>query len=304
MAEKRVMLAIMFADISGSTSLFERLGDQKARAATAGCLRDIFTLVRQFKGKVVKTIGDEVMSVFASAEKAADVANLIHEHLGETEYDGVRLSMRIGIHFGPAIIEGKDVFGDAVNLAARMVAQAKANQTITSKSSVDLLPGRLKAKSRYVDTASIKGKKEDVRIYELMWEEEEDVTSMARSVVATVSTPQSGAAVLQLHVKHGDKKLIMDKSHSSLLIGRSKGCDLYVDEQLASRHHVRIELRRDKFFMIDQSTNGTHVRTNGGAEVFLRREEMPLAGDGQISLGRAFDDPPLQLVSFVHGKGS
>ena len=75
-----------------------------------------------------------------------------------------------------------------------------------------------------------------------------------------------------------------------------------MDEELASRYHVRIELRRDKFFIIDQSTNGTHVRINGGADTFLRREEMPLVGDGQISLGRSFDEQPTEVVSFSHGK--
>lgn len=299
MAQKRVMLAIMFADISGSTSLFEQLGDQKARSAIASCMREVFDLVRQFNGKVVKTIGDEVMSVFATVEKAADTAGQIHELLDSKSYQDVKLAMRVGIHYGPAIIENKDVFGDAVNLAARMVAQAKARQTIIGKSSVDLLPDRLQSCCRFVDSAPIKGKKEEIGIYELLWEEEEDVTSMARSVAAVVTTYPESA---KLHVRYHDKKVVIDKSHSSLLLGRSKGCDLYVDEELASRQHVRIELRRDKFFIIDQSTNGTHVRINGGADTFLRREEMPLVGDGQISLGRSFDEKPTEIVSFAHDK--
>ena len=189
MAQKRVMLAIMFADISGSTSLFEQLGDQKARAAIASCLREVFELIHKFSGKVVKTIGDEVMSVFAFAEKAAGAAGQIHELLDSKTYQGVKVVHACRCALRPRqSLRTRTCFGDAVNLAARMVAQAKARQTIISKSSVDLLPAHLKSSCRFVDSAPIKGKKEEIGIYELLWEEEEDVTSMARSVVAAVTT--------------------------------------------------------------------------------------------------------------------
>lgn len=298
MTQKQARLAIMFADISGSTSLFERLGDRKAHAAIGSCLREIVALIHKYNGKVIKIIGDEAMSVFASAEKAADAASMIHEKLSTKDYHGVMLAMRVGIHYGPAIIENKDVFGDAVNLAARMVAQAKAHQTIISKASVDLLPARQKSSCRFVDSAPVKGKKEEIGIYELLWEQDEDVTSMAKSVISGSTTAYDQGQV-RLHVSYHQKKVVVDKSHSSLMLGRSKGCDLYVNEEMASRYHVRIELRRDKFFIIDQSTNGTHVRVNGGADTFLRREEMPLVGNGQISLGRSFDEKPTEVVSFA-----
>lgn len=69
---------------------------------------------------------------------------------------------------------------------------------------------------------------------------------------------------------------------------------------MASRQHVRIELRREKFFIIDQSTNGTHVLVDNSEEEFLRREEMPLQGKGQISLGKSFSENPTEVVSFAH----
>ncbi len=83
-------------------------------------------------------------------------------------------------------------------------------------------------------------------------------------------------------------------------MGRSKECDLPINEKLASRQHVRIELRRDKFFIIDQSTNGTHVKIDNGEEAFLRREEMPLSGSGQISLGKGFNEQPSEVINFIH----
>jgi predicted component of type VI protein secretion system len=82
-------------------------------------------------------------------------------------------------------------------------------------------------------------------------------------------------------------------------MGRSKDCDLPVNEKMASRQHVRIELRRDKFFIIDQSTNGTHVRIENGDDAFLRREEMHIIGNGQISLGKGFNENPTEIVRFA-----
>jgi hypothetical protein len=85
------------------------------------------------------------------------------------------------MHFGPALLEGGDVFGDAVNVAARMAAQAKGGQIITTKTTIDLLDPITQATSRFVDRAPIKGKKEDIEIYEIIWQET-DVTTMATDV--------------------------------------------------------------------------------------------------------------------------
>ena len=75
------------------------------------------------------------------------------------------IQIRVGFHFGPAIMEGGDVFGDAVNVAARMAAQAKGGQIITTQSTLDLLSPARRAGSRFVDRAPLKGKKKKNEIY-------------------------------------------------------------------------------------------------------------------------------------------
>jgi predicted component of type VI protein secretion system len=100
-------------------------------------------------------------------------------------------------------------------------------------------------------------------------------------------------------VTYNNQRIELNKSKSILVMGRSQQCDLPINEKLASRQHVRIELRRDKFFIVDQSTNGTHVLIENEGASFLRREEMPLSGKGKISLGRAFDENPTEVVHFA-----
>jgi predicted component of type VI protein secretion system len=79
-------------------------------------------------------------------------------------------------------------------------------------------------------------------------------------------------------------------------MGRHRDNDLVVDDTLASRVHARIEYRRGKYFLIDQSTNGTHIITEGEEGVCLRREELQLNGSGMICLGRPLDeDSPLAI---------
>ena len=299
MAPKTANLAILFADVSGSTRLFETLGDATARIKVAECLDTLSEVTRSHNGTVIKTIGDEIMCTFPTADDAASAASEMHEALQEDVTEGTggeatQLSIRVGMHYGPAILEGGDVFGDAVNVAARMAAQAKGGQIITTQSTVDMLAPTLRASTRFVDRAPIKGKKEDIEIYEIIWQEE-DVTRMATGLHQEEQKPQA-----RLKVRYNDKEIILNKERSSIVMGRSNTCDLPIAEKLASRQHVRIELRRDKFFIVDQSTNGTHVSIEDAEDAFLRREEMPLHGRGRISLGKGFDENPTEVVTFSH----
>ena len=296
MAPKTINISIMFADIAGSTKLYDTLGDQLARAKVAASIDTMTEITNQNNGTVIKTIGDEVMCTFPTAEDAGTAAWEMQETFeeeAEANTDGSPVSIRIGMHFGPAILEGGDVFGDAVNIAARMAAQAKGKQIITTQDTLDKLPPAMRASSRFVDHAPIKGKKEEIDIFEVIWQEE-DVTRMATGIVVGKPTPEA-----TLRLTYNDKIIELSKKRPGVVMGRSQNCDLTINEKLASRQHVRIELRRDKFFIVDQSTNGTHVLVDNAPEEFLRREEIPLTGSGRISLGRGFSEDPDEVVMFT-----
>lgn len=298
MSPKTTNIAIMFADISGSTRLFEVLGDATARVTVSDTLELLTKVIHIHNGTVIKTIGDEVMCTFPTADDSANAATEMQETLEDAndmrEEDSPEIKIRVGMHFGPALLEGGDVFGDAVNVAARMAAQAKGGQIITTKSTVDLLQPIMRASTRFVDRAPIKGKKEDIEIFEIIWQEE-DVTRMATGML---KDPPKVPKV-SLEVSYGGKTVILDQNKSGLVMGRSQACDLPVNEKLASRQHVRIELRRNKFFIIDQSTNGSHISIDNADDAFLRREEMHIAGNGRISLGKSFAEGPSEIVTFV-----
>ena len=216
------------------------------------------------------------------------------EDANDMREEGPEIKIRIGMHFGPALLEGGDVFGDAVNVAARMAAQAKGGQIITTKTTIDLLDPVTQASSRFVDNAPIKGKKDVIQIYEIIWQES-DVTTMATDVGNSAKNQD----IVSLEVSYNQTSVTLNQDKPGLMMGRSKACDLPINEQLASRQHVKIELRRDKFFVIDQSTNGTHIKIDDGEESFLRREEMPINANGKISLGKSFKDGSNEIVTFV-----
>ncbi|EYC51855.1 guanylate cyclase [Hylemonella gracilis str. Niagara R] len=286
---------MLFADISGSTKLYDALGDERARKVVATTLTLLGDVVARYKGTVIKTIGDEIMCTFDDAEIATKAACDMQESLDEANEGGateVPVNIRIGYHFGPCIQENGDVHGDAVNVAARMAAQAKARQIITTAETAKLLPSMLQSSTRFVDHAFIKGKGE-MEIVEFIWQED-DVTTM--SVDLSKVAVGAGHAV-QLRLEYRDVALVLNSAREMAVLGRSPTCDIAVAETQASRQHIKIELRRDKFFLIDQSTNGTWVQSSG-VQVVVRREEIQLTGEGLISLGRAMDDNPQELVRY------
>ena len=297
MSPKTTNIATMFADISGSTRLFEVLGDATARVAISKTLELLSKVIHAHNGTIIKTIGDEIMCTFPTADDSANAATDMQETLKESNEmkDGdPDIKIRIGMHFGPALLEGGDVFGDAVNIGARMAAQAKGGQIITTKTTIDLLAPAIRASSRFIDRAPIKGKKDDIEIFEIIWQQE-DVTRMATSIMKKMPN----VPTISLELNYKGQSLTVNPDRSGVVIGRSQTCDMPVNEKLASRQHVRIELQRNKFFIIDQSTNGTHVRLDNAEEAFLRRESMPLTTNGLISLGKSFSEKPTEVVEFT-----
>lgn len=296
MSPKATKLAIMFADISGSTQLFEILGDAEARALVADTLKELTEVAKRHDGTLIKTIGDEIMCTFPKADNAAAAAVEMQETLqnNRLKETGPDVRVRIGMHYGEALWEAGDVFGDAVNVAARMAAQAKGEQIITTRSTIDLLEEEVRENTRWTDRAAIKGKKEDIEIHEIIWQKE-DVTQM---MIPKMMRNMPKAPQTSLHLSYRGRDLTVDHNRPGLVLGRGAACDLPINEKLASRQHVRIELRRDKFFIIDQSTNGTHVKLDNAAAAFLRREEMAISANGQISLGKSFAEGPAEIVAF------
>lgn len=286
-------LCVLFADVAGSTRLYERLGDAEALHAVERCLNRVDRVVASYKGRVIKTIGDEIMAVFDTAEEGMQAACDMQQRIEDLPpISGVKLSIRVGFHFGSAIEDKNDVFGDTVNVSARMTALAKGGQIITTGDAIDALPPLLRQSSREIDAIAIKGKAEVMRVCEVLWQESDDLTMKSASIVPTAPLP------LMVKLRHGNAEITLDSAHPLASLGRDLGCDIVIHDPRASRTHGRIELRRDKFVLVDQSTNGTYVTFHGEAEFVLKREETFLRNRGRISFGHPWAQDKAEVVEF------
>ncbi|MBF0137846.1 MAG: adenylate/guanylate cyclase domain-containing protein [Magnetococcus sp. DMHC-1] len=296
-------LSIMFADIAGSTRLYEQLGDVKAREITSRCIQIMSNIVAQYQGRVVKTIGDEVMCTFPTADDAGEAAIRMQEELAaKADTFEATVKIRIGFHFGEVIEESDaaraDVFGDAVNLAARMAAQSKADQIITTGETLEHMNPGLRVNSRMLISTTVKGKQKPVDIYELTWGEEEELTIMG-GIGPGAGITQAPKIVLT--VTYQGQDIAVGEELSSITMGRGKQNNLMVPDTMASRIHARIEFRRDRFLLVDQSTNGTYVTSDKGETAFVHRDERRLSENGVIGLGQKVHAGHEMAVRYVIG---
>ena len=167
-------LAVLFADISSSSELYERLGDERALQSISHCVGIMTGELPAFQGTLVKIIGDEVMCTFPTAEQAFHAACAMHCAVGNCRYqDDTPMHIRIGFHYGEVIHQSGDVFGDTVNVAARVAAITRANQIIVTQAVVDVLPSALRDKTHKLERAEFKGKQAQFNIYMVNWESAE-----------------------------------------------------------------------------------------------------------------------------------
>jgi hypothetical protein len=250
-----------------------------------------------YQGYVIKTIGDEIMCRFTSANDTVRAAIECQERvtagvLGED----IDISIKVGLHFGPAILmEDGDVFGDAVNVSARMAGIAMGAQIITTEETFLMLDADLQDMCRQFDKTNVKGKEEEIIIHQVVWEACDDVTR----IDVSSDTMQKQVMYLSLEFQGNQTRLASD-DHRVFVIGRGVQSDLLCNTRLASRTHATLEFRRGKFILSDQSSNGTFVRTDDGENIFLRRQELMLWGSGQIGLGEEVSrEDPNNVIRYV-----
>lgn len=273
----------MFADVVGSTQLYESLGDDEARAVVRKCLDIMTSATDSAGGEVIKTMGDEVMSIFSDADSAIAAAVEMQQRISGGKNlvpDGQTISIRIGCHYGVVAREPNDIFGAAVHTANRMTSQAKARQIVSTGTMVEMLSDNWRKATRQIDLAVVKGKKDEVALFEVLWQPNEEATSVVQAIGFGPDEKQ------RLTLSFAGRSMVVEPERQQITLGRAEDNDLVVKGNLISRVHARIEKRRNKYFLVDESTNGSFVVTIDGHETFVRRDSMQLQGEGIIGLGK------------------
>lgn len=291
-------LAILFADISGSTALYEKLGNELALRLISRTLDLLIHEMTKHRGTLIKTIGDEIMCTFPDATAAVVAAQAMHFALeGQSPVNGETIYVRIGIHYGEVICESGDVFGDAVNVAARVSAITRARQILTTQTVVDLLPAELRQRARAVMRAELRGKENALDVFQIVWEK--DDTMSTRIGMSAFRKPPEALRENELLLRYREQVLTLSEHVRSALLGRGDTCNLIIHNNFASRQHARIEYNFGKFLLSDHSANGTYIRFKDNQVVLLHQQQIVLHGSGTISLGEPFSEAPTEVIEYI-----
>lgn len=285
----------MFADVSGSSALFERLGDTEAMHAVDRCLKRMSRSIEGYKGKTTQVVGDELLAIFATPEDACLAAIDMQQRIADLPpVSGLKLSIRIGLHGGDVVeVAGKPT-GLVVDTAARIAGQARRNEILCSSTLLNDLPIHAPVHAVPMpELGNVKENGETIGLYQVQWVDHE-VSVYPHSTFGAAPSTQAG----RLSLRYKGRIYYVDLNAPLLTAGRDLGNGLVVEDRKASRQHARIEHRPDGFHLVDTSTNGTYVSSLGRPEFLVRRKETRLDGRGQLCFGGSINDPETTRIDF------
>jgi adenylate cyclase len=290
-------LAVLYADVSGSTRLYEQYGDVIARHDLSRCITLLANAAVEFGGTTLKTIGDEIMVAFVEPLKCALAAAEMQAGLRRTSEEGAYkmgiLHIKIGWHYGSVAWRDNDLIGEAPITAQQIIKMAKADEILTSRQSVELLPERMFPDIHSIERVPAEAWNGLLEIYKMPWEYSGDETQISSKPRISTVMPQ-----LAIVLEYDDQRVRVDTQNPSCSIGRGKQADLQVNGTLTSRQHAELTLRSGRFNLRDESTNGTFVVFDNGQRKHLRREEGVLTGKGLLGFGNWPADDPGGVVRF------
>ena len=286
--------AILFADLTDSTALYDQLGREEAFALVKQSLESMAQAVKESAGRLIKNTGDGVMAALGDADAAATTALAIHQALlALSGPSATRVAAHIGFCFGPVVESEDDLFGDTVNLAARLCEVGSPGIALMTQETALRLDNSWRYLLRPGPPITLKGIGKPVDVVRLLCDARGDLTAIGdiRSVTAT---PTSGAFRLYLN----NDSVAFPEDAIRISLGRDASSNVRLKEPLASRHHCTIERRGGRLILIDHSSNGTFVTIDSEREFALCHEETVLHGHGSLSFGRSSAGATETLIFF------
>jgi adenylate cyclase len=293
---------VLFADLRGSTALYETLGNAEATSVVTHCVNALAGPVADHGGHVVKTLGDGVMVVFNTPGPAVQSAMQMHEVLEgivsrgseRGASSGLRaLRLQVGVARGEVVEMAGDCYGDAVNVAARLLDHAGDNETLVTAEVIEGLSSDLRSAFRSLDRFVLRGRVEPVQVHVMGGRRGGvDLAATQFGDVATVFEPD-GLRLMWLGLNR-----LFASQQMPVVLGRSPQANFCVDDSRVSRSHARLDWYSGSFQLTDLSYNGTYVQFNDGEIVSLRRGSCTLHGSGSIGLGGSPSDPGSACVAF------
>ncbi|MEM7467853.1 MAG: adenylate/guanylate cyclase domain-containing protein [Pseudomonadota bacterium] len=297
MDKSLAQLAILFADVCGSTRLYEKFGDDIARADMAKCIDLLDEMAKRLDGSTLKTIGDEIMCAFEDPIKASLAAAEMHAALKKAcesgEFQMGELHIKIGWHWGNVSWRGEEVTGEAPITAQQIINRAKADETLTSKQSIDELPPGLFANIHMLDRIEAEAWDGSLDVCKIPWEQSGEETQ-----ISSVQMSQVVSKEVSLLLEYQGQEFTVNANNTKCSIGRGRHADLRVNGGFTSRLHAEITYRNGRFNLRDESVNGTIIVNENGESKRLRREEGVISGIGKLGFGAPPDDDPNGVVIF------
>jgi adenylate cyclase len=275
--------AVLFADVCDSTALYETLGDAQALALINTLFEKLGAITAAHEGILIKTLGDAVVCQFRDADKAFRAACDMQTSAATlSPRSQAKFAIKISFNYGPVVVKDDDLFGDTVNVCSRLNTLGGPEQVLTTQQTFDALTPGLRVRCRQLYPLKVKGKAEQIMVYDVLWRLDPDITE--RDLPAR---PLAARMVAVLKISYGGESFTVGPAQE-VLLGRDKGNDIIIESTRASRVHARIFGRDGNFVIADQSSNGTFLLIDGNSrEMLLRREEAVMGERGWVGVGKS-----------------
>jgi adenylate cyclase len=315
-------IAVMFTDIKGSTSYFEKYGDIAGLMMVSECNDKLRSAVERHGGHMIKTIGDAIMASFddcpAAVQAAVEMQCALRDfNLGKAPDD--RVSIRVGLNYGTGIVKSSDVFGDVVNVASRVESAAHPDQIVISGAvSQQISPTGL-FQVRHLGKYALKGKEGEFDLFEVLWNKEQAARPPAGHTMVAATGSKSSPIVAPITLVHLRRGEAQGSEHplirGALTVG-SGNADLCLtgDPQLAPLH-ARFVQEQSRLYVEDLSGRGVFVRLEGtgnlqsGDVIQMGRQTLEFrvsaealaaaaaTGTAIIELNKLLEEPVAKFIS-------